>query len=82
MDPRQVIRIAAENDNYIIVPHALGEADKDSVSICQVEDVMIRGIINQSDPDNCRYRLKYRGIQIVAEIIHDEVVIVTVMRDK
>ena len=82
MDPRIIIREAAENEEYYFdLPHALEEADKDGISAYDVEEVMIRGKINQKQSEKNRYRLRYRDIQIVVELINFEVNIITVMRD-
>ncbi|NPV73539.1 MAG: DUF4258 domain-containing protein [Pelotomaculum sp.] len=82
MDPKDLIRKAAEEDSYDIVEHALKEADKDGLTIHEIENVMIYGKINQKDPKKSRYRLRYRNIQIIVEVISNEVTIVTVMRDR
>jgi len=82
LDPRIIIREAAENEEYYFdLPHALEEADKDGISAYDVEEVMIRGKINQKQSEKNRYRLRYRDIQIVVELINFEVNIITVMRD-
>lgn len=82
MDPRQVIRKAAfEEEYYFDLPHALEEADIHGISANDVEEVMIRGTINQRNPEKNRYRLRYRDVQIVVELNFSQVTIVTVMRD-
>lgn len=82
MDPRQIIRLAAINEEYYFgLPHALEEADKHRITAIDVEEVMIRGTINQRNPRNNRYRMRYRDIQIVVELNLSQVTIITVMRD-
>lgn len=82
MDPRQIIRIAALEEKYHFdLPHALTEADIHRITPNDVEEVMIRGTINQRYPRNNRYRLRYRDIQIVVELTFSQVTIITVMRD-
>lgn len=82
MDPRQFIRQAAENEAYHLTEHALQEADKDNLSVTDLENVMLRGIINQRDRKNNRYRLRHKDVQIVVEICSGQVIVVTVMKDK
>ena len=82
MDPRQIIRIAAlEEEYHFDHPHALMEADIHSITTNDIEEVMIRGTINQKKTKNKRYRLRYRDIQIVVEIAFYQVTIITVMRE-
>ncbi|AGL02305.1 DUF4258 domain-containing protein [Desulfoscipio gibsoniae] len=82
MDPKIVIRRAAENEEYYFdLPHALEEADKDAITVYDVEEVMIKGKINQKNPSKNRYRLRYKDIQIVVELVNCEVNIITVMRE-
>lgn len=81
MDPKTIIHRAAEEETYYFdLPHALQEADKDGISSYDIEEVMVRGKINQRRKN--RYRLRYNDIQIVVEIVHGDVHIITVMRDK
>ncbi|HBQ29355.1 MAG TPA: hypothetical protein DD719_08260 [Desulfotomaculum sp.] len=47
-----------------------------------MENVMLRGIINQRDRKNNRYRLRHKEVQIVVEICSGQVIVVTVMKDK
>lgn len=83
MDPRKIIRDSAESEDYFFsLPHALEEADKDGITSDDIENVMIRGTINQKDPYKNRYRLRYKDIQIVVEIFFSQVDIITVMRDR
>lgn len=82
MDPRQFIRQATENEAYHLTEHALQEADKDNLSVTDLENVMLRGIINQRDRKNNRYRLRHKGVQIVVEICSGQVILVTVMKNK
>lgn len=83
MDPRKIIREAAEEETYDFeIPHALDEADNDKITPCEIENVMIRGTINKRDPEKNRYRLRYRDIQIVVELVFDQVIIITAMRDR
>lgn len=81
MDPKKLIKEAAEEGNYdFTLPHALSEADKDGITMTDIENVMIYGKINQKKKN--RYRMKHNDIQIVLEIIFGEAVIVTVMKEK
>ena len=43
MDPRELIRDAADNEEYTATEHCLVEMDKDGISIGQVEHVMKKG---------------------------------------
>jgi NADH dehydrogenase FAD-containing subunit len=81
LNPRDIIRNAAEEDIYEYTEHALEEKDIHGLSTTDIESVMIRGVINQRDPENNRYRLRHRDIQIVVEIPFRQVIIVTVMKD-
>lgn len=82
MDPRHIIRQVALEEEYVFnLPHALEEADIQGISFIDVEEVMIRGTINQKNTENNRYRMRYRDIQIVVEVVYDQVTIITVMRD-
>ncbi len=83
MDPKTIIRKAAEEETYYFdLPHALEEADKDGISVYDVEEVMKKGKINQRKPAQNRYRLKWKDIQIVVEIVDFDVDVITVMRDR
>lgn len=82
MDPRKIIKEAAEDERYDLNDHAIEERDKDGLSMEDVETVMILGKINQRNPNRNRYRLRYRDIQIVVEIHGGEVYVVTVMKDQ
>lgn len=82
MDPRQIIsRAALEEEYHFDLPHALMEADIHSITTNDIEEVMIRGTINQRKTKSNRYRLRYRDIQIVVDIVFYQVTIITVMRD-
>lgn len=74
MDPRKIIRDAADNDEYTVTEHCLAEMDKDGISIGQSEHVMKEGKIVKRNPRNNRYTLKKEDIMICAEIDHNNCV--------
>jgi hypothetical protein len=72
MDIREVIRELASIDDYEVVSHCLDEMDKDSLSIYQIEEVLIKGTIAKREPKKNRYTLKWNNIMCCVEIIKKE----------
>ncbi len=83
MDPRNIIREAANGEAYEITEHCLEEMDKDGISIEQVEWVMQYGQLCKVDRKRNRYTLKARGIMISVEVTSMKyVTIITAGRER
>ena len=83
MDPRRIIRDAAEKEEYTVCDHCLEEMDQDGISIEQVEHVMQKGKVKKREPTKKRYTLKKEDKMICAEFGDDNcIVIITAGRER
>jgi len=86
VDPRRLIQLAVESEEYFLLEHAVFEADKDGVSQDQIEAVMASGAVQkteQTEDGAARYVLRRREITVVVEVTADQgVIVVTVWRDR
>jgi len=82
LNPREIIKVAVDEETYTITQHGLTEMDKDVISIEQVESVMKLGTIVKRDKQKNRYTLKAMGIMISIELNASSLTIVTVGRER
>jgi hypothetical protein len=84
LDPRQLIRHAAQNEEYFVTDHCLQEMDKDGLSLAQIESVMLTGGIRKRDPRRGRYTLVDSGIMICVEIARSskQIAVITAGRER
>lgn len=78
MDPREIIRRAAEEYDFDVTVHAQEEADKDGMSIEMMRSIMLSGTVHKRRPP--RYTLRLDGRFVAVEMDPDGILVVTTGR--
>ncbi len=71
MNILQVIRKLAADGDYEVTSHCLLEMDKDSISLEQIEDIILYGKIAKRNPRQDRYTFKWKTIMCCIEILRN-----------
>ena len=77
--------MSVDTGDYLIVEHALVEADKDGVSQDQIEAVMAVGVVRKREPQETggvRYVLTRKDLTVVVEVDGEPITLITVWREK
>lgn len=77
--------MSVDTGAYLIVEHALVEADKDGVSQDQIEAVMAVGVVRRREPEEpggVRYVLARKDLTVVVEVDGESITLITVWREK
>lgn len=77
--------MSVDTGDYLILEHALVEADKDGVSQDQIEGVMAVGMVRRREPQGAggvRYVLARKDLTIVVAVDGESITVITVWRER
>ena len=84
MDPRELIRQAAEEQSYFVTAHCLQEMDRDGLSLGQIEHAMLLGAVRKRNARSRRYTLVDGDVMTCVEVAspYEPVTVVTAGRER
>lgn len=84
MDPRELIKQAAEEQSYFVTAHCLQEMDRDGLSLEQIEHAMLLGVVRKRNARRGRHTLVDGDTMICVEVasMDGPVTVVTAGRER